>query len=397
MKFYSTFTAHRGFFIIFSFLFLLLGANEVVGENIAPGVHVVVIDAGHGGMKYPGASYRGIYEKDINLQVALALGRMIETEMPEIKVVYTRKTDKHFSLSLTEDLQARADIANRAEADLFIAIHANAARSTTAYGVETLIMGESPMEMRRNESVLYANNKEEFLDMSNQKTAAIVRAYIQNLRFTYGEYSEAMARILQHNYAKAGRHTRGVKRQPLKVLYATDMPGILTEIGFMSNPNELAYITSEKGQQEIARVIFKSVKDYAQYVQGLLLIETVPEDKVVDDDENENGVAPVEVPPTATAEGATTSAKGGAMVKETRQADSGFTIQLFASTKQVSLKSASMKNQQAIEFHSTGVCRFKYCTGRFATREEAQKQLTTVRKEFQDAFVVRYEGDKIVK
>lgn len=165
-----------------------------------------------------------------------------------MKVVYTRKTDKQFSESLTQDLQARADIANKAGGDLFISIHTNAAASASARGVETLIMGESPLEKNANERALYYNNQEELLDMSNEKTAAIVRAYIQNLQFTYGEYSEAMARLVQKHYVKSGRHNRGVKRQPLKVLYATDMPGILTEIGFLSNSEEYAYMNSAKGR-----------------------------------------------------------------------------------------------------------------------------------------------------
>lgn len=221
----------------------------------------------------PGAHYRGTYEKDLNLKVALKLGALIERELPEVKVVYTRKTDKQFSESLTKDLQARADIANKAEGDLFFSIHTNAAPTATARGVETLIMGESPLEQRINDEVLFANNKEEFIDMSDQRTAAIVRAYISNLRFTYGEYSEAMARLLEKNYKQAGRYVRKTKPQLLKVLYATNMPGVLTEIGFMSNPEELRYMCSEKGQNEIARSLFNAVKDYVNFVRGMQLVE----------------------------------------------------------------------------------------------------------------------------
>ena len=239
-------------FIISLCVCFALSANGAGAENIARGVRVIVIDAGHGGPKFPGAHYRGIYEKDLNLKVALKLGALIERELPEVKVVYTRKTDKQFSESLTKDLQARADIANKAEGDLFFSIHTNAAPTATARGVETLIMGESPLEQRINDEVLFANNKEEFIDMSDQRTAAIVRAYISNLRFTYGEYSEAMARLLEKNYKQAGRYVRKTKPQLLKVLYATNMPGVLTEIGFMSNPEELRYMCSEKGQNEIA-------------------------------------------------------------------------------------------------------------------------------------------------
>ena len=231
----------KSLFLVALFLIATLSFNGVAAQNIAQGVRVVVIDAGHGGPKFPGAHYRGVYEKDLNLQIALKLGALIEKELPQLKVVYTRKTDKQFSESLTQDLQARADIANKAGGDLFISIHTNAAASASARGVETLIMGESPLEKNANERALYYNNQEELLDMSNEKTAAIVRAYIQNLQFTYGEYSEAMARLVQKHYVKSGRHNRGVKRQPLKVLYATDMPGILTEIGFLSNSEEYAY------------------------------------------------------------------------------------------------------------------------------------------------------------
>lgn len=95
-----------------------------------------------------------------------------------------------------------------------------------------------------------------------------MRAYIQNLQFTYGEYSMAMARCIQNNYLKAGRHSRGIKPQLLRVLYATDMPGVLTEIGFMSNPQEAAYMKSEKGQNEIARSLYQAVRDYSAYVVG---------------------------------------------------------------------------------------------------------------------------------
>ena len=263
----------RRIIVLLGLLLTTLATNAVGAEDIAHGVRVVVIDAGHGGPKYPGASYRGVTEKSLNLKVALKLGELIENRMPDVKVVYTRTTDIQFSSDLNKDLQARAEIANKAGGDIFISIHANAARSTSARGVETLVMGESPLEQRVNESVLFANNKEEFIDMSNEKTAAVVRAYIQNLQFTYGEYSEMMARLIQKNYAKSGRVARGIKRQPLKVLYATDMPSVLTEIGFMSNPEELKYMTSEKGQTEIAENLYNAVKEYSDFVRKSLLVD----------------------------------------------------------------------------------------------------------------------------
>lgn len=363
-------------FLAVALLAATLSSNGGRADNIARGVRVIVIDAGHGGPKFPGAHYRGVYEKDLNLKVALRLGALIEKELPEIKVVYTRKTDKQFSESLTKDLQARADIANRAEGDLFISIHTNAAQSASARGVETLIMGESPLEKNANERALLDNHREELLDMSNEKTAAIVRAYIQNLQFTYGEYSEAMARLVQKHYVRSGRHNRGVKRQPLKVLYATDMPGILTEIGFLSNAEEFAYMTSEKGLDAIARSLFGAVKDYTAFVQGTLLVE---EDAVYEQGEEEPAAQP----------------KGGAADERKEY----FAVQLLSSTKQVPLRDAQFKSYRGkvAEYASDGRFKYKYCVGRFESRREAEAELKRAKREFRDAFVVRCKEGRIVR
>ena len=252
--------------LLFAFAAATVLMNVASAGNIAHGVEVVVIDAGHGG-KFPGAHYGGVYEKDLTLKVALKLGKLVEEGMPGVKVVYTRTADRTLGADLAADLQARADIANKAGGDLFISIHANAApRATGVRGVETLIMGESSKEQRYNENALFENNREDLIDMSDERTAAIVRAYIQNLQFTYGEYSMAFARCIQNSYLKAGRHSRGIKPQLLRVLYATDMPGVLTEIGFMSNQQELAYMKSDRGQNEIARSLYQAIRNYSAYV-----------------------------------------------------------------------------------------------------------------------------------
>lgn len=376
----------RSVFYLVAILFLALSSNAVFGENVAQGVRVVVIDAGHGGPKFPGARYNGICEKNINLQVALKLGALIERNMPDVKVVYTRKVEKQFSSVLTDDLQARADIANKADGDLFISIHSNAARDSRVRGVETLIMGESPMETRVNENILFANNKDEFLDMSDQKTAAIVRAYIQNLQFTYGEYSEMMARLVQKHYVKLGKVNRGVRKQPLKVLYATDMPSVLTEIGFMSNPQELKYITSEKGQNEIAAALFGAVKEYVEYVRKSLLVdsssetsrpasETVPQDSVT--------VRKAESEPAEKPQGI-----GGRT----------YSIQIMASADRLKTSDARFGayRNKVKEYRAGGRFPYKYCVGEYADRAAAQAELKTVRQKFSTAFVVAVENGAIV-
>lgn len=379
----------KSLFLVALFLIATLSFNGVAAQNIAQGVRVVVIDAGHGGPKFPGAHYRGVYEKDLNLQIALKLGALIEKEIPQLKVVYTRKTDKQFSESLTQDLQARADIANKAGGDLFISIHTNAAASASARGVETLIMGESPLEKNANERALYYNNQEELLDMSNEKTAAIVRAYIQNLQFTYGEYSEAMARLVQKHYVKSGRHNRGVKRQPLKVLYATDMPGILTEIGFLSNSEEYAYMNSAKGQAQIARALCDAVKDYVAFVRGALLVD--------DDAIYEQADADVAEPASAAA--SDKADKGSVKTRKAEQEKTFYAVQLIASAKRVPPKDRQFKSYRGkvTEFVTGGRFRYKYCVGRFDTRKQAEAKLAEVRREFRDAFVVSCRGDRIVQ
>ena len=401
----------------FLFLFVLaatLLTNVVRSANIAHGVEVVVIDAGHGG-KFPGAHYGGVYEKDLTLKVALKVGRLIEQGMPGVKVVYTRKTDKELGKTLADDLQARADIANGAGGDLFISIHVNAARSTAARGVETLIMGESPKEQRYNENALYESNREDLIDMSDERTAAIVRAYIQNLQFTYGEYSMALARFVQNNYISSGRHSRGVKPQLLRVLYATDMPGVLTEIGFMTNPQEMAYMKSEKGQNEIARNIYQAVRDYSDYVLKIRKSEggAVPAESVVPaEDTAREKPRPAPAPARETAKETARPVPSGTAAREKQAPAAGqgakvpaveqplrYAVQVMASSKAVPLSSSQFRSYRGKvkEYASEGRFPYKYCVGEYADRAAAQKRLREVRKAFPEAFVVSVQGGRVVK
>ena len=399
------------FCIILAAFSLMFLAEESFAQGA--GVKVIVIDAGHGGSSFPGASYKGVKEKDINLKVALKLGALIEKELPAVKVVYTRTTDKALGKTLNEDLSARANIANKAGGDFFISIHANAApKATSVMGAETIIMGESEKETRYNEDALYNANKDELIDMSDENTAAMVRAYIQNLQFTYGEYSEMMARIIQKHYVKGGRKDRKVKRQLLKVLYATDMPSVLTELGFMSNAKELAYMNSEKGQNELARMLCNAVKEYVGYINRLSAGEDVT---LAEEDDAQVTVKnqPEELKPEekTKAQENTREARQETKVQETkpvvaqnkeRQAevsDSGYTIQILASDKQVKTTDSQFKGYRGKVncYIGGGVLKYKYCYGSFSSRSEASQQLAAVKRSFKDAFVVRYSQGKIVK
>ena len=399
------------FCIILAAFSLMFLAEESFAQGA--GVKVIVIDAGHGGSSFPGASYKGVKEKDINLKVALKLGALIEKELPAIKVVYTRTTDKALGKTLNEDLSARANIANKAGGDFFISIHANAApKATSVMGAETIIMGESEKETRYNEDALYNANKDELIDMSDENTAAMVRAYIQNLQFTYGEYSEMMARIIQKHYVKGGRKDRKVKRQLLKVLYATDMPSVLTELGFMSNAKELAYMNSEKGQNELARMLCNAIKEYVGYINRLSAGEDVT---LAEEDDAQVTVKnqPEELKPEektkaqentreARQEAKTQEPKTVVAQNQERQAevsDSGYTIQILASDKQVKTSDSQFKGYRGKVncYIGGGVLKYKYCYGSFTSRSEASQQLAAVKRSFKDAFVVRYSQGKIVK
>jgi len=386
-----------------SSLFLFASfSNGAAAGNVVPRKKIVVIDAGHGGPKFPGAHYDGVYEKNLNLRIALRLGKMIEQNLDGVEVVYTRKSDKQFSENLNVDLSARAEIANDTKngharrGDLFISIHANAAKDRSVTGTETLIMGLSTLEKSQNDAVLFANNREEFVDVDDEKTGPVARAYIQNLQFTYGEYSEAMARIVQKNYAAAGRRSRGIKRQPLKVLYATDMPSVLTEVGFMSNAKELSYMLSEKGQTELARALYRSVKEYFEMIAGV----STPDD---------GSGAPAEPEQRADSAALRESAADGAASPDAQTeeeqaaaaAKSGYTVQVMALSERVPV------TKKLFFEYADEVCvyvsseksklPYRYCIGEYRSQSAARREAARLQKKFKGAFAVRYAGDRIVK
>lgn len=401
--------------VVCLFLFLLLAsvcADKLSAQSVTDDAFVLVIDAGHGGAAFPGATYGGVMEKDINLAVALKLGALIEKELPQVKVVYTRKTDTALGKTLNDDLTARANIANKAGGDLFISIHANAATKNTVYGTETLIMGESSKETRYNESVLYNNNKEELIDMSDENTAAMVRAYIQNLQFTYGEYSEMMARIMQSHYAKGGRNSRKMRRQLLKVLYATDMPSVLTELGFMTNAQELAYLKSQKGQNELARMLCNAVKEYVGHIEKMsskvevnkpsegsqtpakeAVTPQKPADKKPATPQQPAKQQPAKQTPAKQPQTPAKEASASANVA------SGYAIQVAASSRKIDLRDPQFKSYRGKVriLEGAGALKYKYCYGEFATQAEAQSHLAELRKSFPGAFVVAYKGNSLVK
>jgi N-acetylmuramoyl-L-alanine amidase len=231
-------------------------------------IKTVVIDAGHGG-KDPGAiGYSKVQEKDVTLAVSLKLGELIKKHYPEIKVVYTRDKD------VFVELQERAAIANKANADLFISIHCNANNDRNAYGTETYCLGlhrsEANLEVakRENSVILLEDNYVEKYDGfdPNAPEAHIIFSLFQ---YAFINQSVSFASKIDNQLTvTSSRKSRGVKQAGFLVLYKTTMPGVLIELGFISNKNEEAFLKSTYGQESVALGIFNAFSAYKKEIQG---------------------------------------------------------------------------------------------------------------------------------
>ena len=221
---------------------------------------VVVIDPGHGG-KDPGAiGHNGIKEKDVVLAVAKKVGHYINKYIPDVEVVYTRDDDSFVGLS------ERGTIANKHEGDLFISIHANAARDNRARGAEVWFLGQ-----HRTQSALEVMVKENSVvkleEGTNQKTKLSDEELMlyQLANSGYMATSQAIAGMLERQFGeRAVRKSRGVKQAGFMVLYHASMPAILVELGFISNPSEQRFLASDYGQSIMASAIFRTIRNFKE-------------------------------------------------------------------------------------------------------------------------------------
>ena len=255
-------------------------------------IKTIVIDAGHGGQD--GATHGAVSkEKDVALMTALRLGKAIEEQIKDVKVVYTRTTD------VFVPLYERIGLANRVKADLFISIHCNSmpiykksvitgyhrnkkgkrvptyttvtSQSTSTSGVETFVSGfgrmdEQDIALRENASILLEEDYKDNYEGYDPKDpeSIIMFSFLKN---SFREQSIKLATFMQDEYAKTGRIDRGVKEKSLAVLARAGMPAVLTEIGFISNPEEEAYMNSETGQLEIVDCLLKAIQTYKRQLE----------------------------------------------------------------------------------------------------------------------------------
>ncbi len=325
-------------------------------------VTVVVIDAGHGG-KDPGALGKHSKEKNIALAVALKTGAYIEKYLPDVKVIYTRKTDRFVAL------YKRAEIANKANAYFFISIHCNSNKDSRAHGSETYAMGlhksnaNLNVAMKENAAIIFeedAQNTYEGFDV-NSPESYIRFSLFQNI---FLDQSIDLANKIEMQFKeRIGRKSRGVHQAGFLVLWRTAMPGILIELGFLSNPSEERFLMSEKGQVFMASAIYRAFKAY----------------KIEFEKENKS----VQVKEIVQQGNQTQTVKPDSTMPDYR-------VQFYTSPMQLVLSDPRFKNLPALSYYlHNGI--YKYTSGHFNSLSLANKHLSEVRsKGFSDAFVVAF-------
>ena len=345
-------------FILF-FLFLtynLVMPNKIIAQKEGK-IKTVVIDAGHGG-KDPGAIGKKSKEKDITLSVAKKTGNYIKQNCPDVNVIYTRSGDTFVSLL------RRAQIANEKNADLFISIHCNANSSPQPCGVETFVMGEhrnaANLEVAKleNASILYEDNADENYGDFNPNSP---EAYIM-LNFFQSEYKNSSLTFAEHIQnqlvKRVGRKDRGVQQAGFLVLYKTAMPSVLVEIGFLSNPNEENFLSSENGQTYIASALFRAFRDYKNAYEKENAYADSDSDKDTDFD------------------------KDKVIYK----------VQIESRNRKVDAPSQYYKNLNNIDYYEHNG-QYKYTAGKFYSKSEADEYCKKVKASgYTSAFVVSFKN-----
>ena len=359
---------------LITLILLSFAAMLTAGAQQSKGKFIVVIDAGHGG-KDPGAVNGKYYEKTINLNVALELGHLIEEECSNVQVIYTRKTD------VFVELYKRADIANKAKANLFISIHTNSSSSKAAYGAETYLLGVEANRtsanlnaaLAENNAVIYEDDYETHYEGYDPKSpeSMIIFEFLQN---EYQSESQKMAIMVQDQMTGYGnRHDRGVHQAGYLVLWKNAMPSILIELGFISNNDECRYLYSTEGQHKLAESIKRAfVKYLNEYTQS-----APQHDKSVTK------------PTTAKQTPAQPDAVDAAVSGKPAEDQIVYRIQFMASTAQLKENDKRLAGLEKIWTYKEGSL-IKYTCCGDTDLEKVKACLTQVKKKYPDAFIVKF-------
>lgn len=351
----------------------------------------VTLDAGHGDHDF-GAVYSGRVEKNINLALVLKVGKILE-QNPKIDVIYTRKTDVFI------DLIERADIANRADANIFVSIHCNANRNTAASGTETYVMGMSKvasnLEAAKKENsviTLEKDYKEKYEGFDPNSPETMIGMTL--MQEEYLENSISLASKIEDRFADLGKEIRqgGVKQAPFMVLHKAYMPRVLIETGFISNTVEGNLLNSEEGQNEIASAIADAIVSYKREYFSVdatdsfterpaqKIIEKPIKDTVSPVKSNQN----IDVPVPIKAE--STIGSNGTIFK----------VQLSTSTKKIELKPSNFKGLKNISVASEGKF-YKYMYGETADYNDAKRLLEEAKsKGYDSAYLIAFKNGEMI-
>lgn len=356
--------------------FVLLFTAQAMPQKSASNanrVATVVLDAGHGG-KDPGAMGTKRYkttEKHVTLAVALLVGKYIQENLPDVKVVYTREDDSFV------ELMERSNIANRNKADVFISIHCNSNAKSDPHGSETYVMGLHKTEanmrvaMKENESILLEADHELKYDGYDPKDpeSMIALSLRQN---AYLDHGLLLSSLVQDQFrARVGRTDRGVKQAGFLVISYTTMPAILIELGFLSNPQEEDFLQGKQGQEYMASAIYRAFKEYKDRIEHKD-VELVQEHKPA---------------PAAQETGGTSASTNDAGVR--------FKVQIITSSKQIPVHSSRFKGL-TVEEQKVGDL-WKYSVGNETDLDGAREvQKTCKAKGFDGAFITAWQnGERI--
>lgn len=350
-------------------IFLLLIFNASAQTTIGR-IRTVVIDAGHGGTD-PGALGKKSQEKDITLDVALKTGAYIQQNFPDLKVIYTRDKDVFVKV------RDRATKANNVHADVFISIHCNSApNASTASGAETFVMGlgktadNLETAKKENAAILLEANYEEDYEGFDPTSDEDLIAMTMFQSGTLKESNNLAYKVQRQFVDRVGRKDRGVKQAGFWLLYKTTMPGILIELGFLSNAAEESFLMSENGKTYMASAIYRAFKEYKEEFEADHLTNGIVEDSVSENIESEN--------PSPSAS----------------QADEKpiYYVQIAASSKPLKMRN----------FKNAGTVEEKYWNGKYLYLAAASESQSSVRQSleklkksgYKDAFAVAFVGEK---
>ncbi len=369
-------------------------------QSSAQKIRTVVIDPGHGG-KDPGAVSRDgkTYEKNVVLDISKKLGAKIKETYPDVKVIYTRTTDSFVTL------RGRSDVANRNNADLFISVHINSVKnSTAANGFSTYIYGPTPkntdayeehLEVCRQENaveVLYEGAEESSYlgydpnDPASEITFQLMNASMLEQSLCFAEDIDA---ALKKGPFQKGT---GVKQNTFFVLKRTTRPCVLLELGFISNLNDLKILRSTTGRERIAQCLFDGFRKYKEEYDSEEILNQVQDDsKSVQDDAQ--AVQNESHPERSGGPAASDRQKGSE--GPSASAGSRYGIQVLLLSRKLAPDAPEFKGYKATAYKTGNV--YKYVLVESDSKEKVNKIFSSVKKQFPDAFKVRIENDKIVK